>query len=101
MQFTIEQRNLLDGDAARKERREKPLGFVDATTAPDWAKVRIIQVRSAIVEGRAVPAPSRAFVAGCEQRALAAKRAVASGKDAELRRRLNEQAEQIGRESLC
>ena len=101
MNFRVEQRNLLDGDAVRKERREKPLGFADASTAPDWAKVRIIQVRSAIVEGRAVPAPSRAFNAACEQRSLAAKKVVASSEDAELRRRLNEQGEQIRRESIC
>jgi hypothetical protein len=61
---------LLDGDDARRERREKPLGFGDASNAPDWAKVRIIQIRSAVVEGRAVPAPSRAFIAGCEKRSL-------------------------------
>ena len=99
MNFTVEQRNLLDGDETRKERREKPLGFADASTAPDWAKVRLIQIRSAIVEGRAVPEPSRAFIAGCEQRSLAAKKVVVSSEDAELRRRLAVQAEEIGRAS--
>lgn len=70
MQFSLEQRHLLDGDETREGRKEKPLGFADATGAPDWAKVRIVQVRSAIVQNRVVPAPSRAFIAGCEKRAL-------------------------------
>jgi hypothetical protein len=70
VEFTVEQRRLLDGDETRKERREKLLGFADASGAPDWAKVRILQIRSAVVQGRTVPAPSRAFVAGCEQRSL-------------------------------
>jgi hypothetical protein len=76
MEFTVEQRHLLQGDETREGRKEKCLGFGDATLAPDWAKARIIQVRSAIVERRAIPAPSRAFIAGCEQRSIAQRHAV-------------------------
>jgi hypothetical protein len=95
MEFTVQHRNLLDGDETRRERRERPRGFGDASNAPDWAKVRIIQVRSAVVEGRAVPAPSRAFIACCEQRSRARTAQRTRSLDADLRRRLNEQAEAI------
>jgi hypothetical protein len=75
MQFTVEQRNLLQGDEHRAALKEPCFGFGDASNAPDWAKVRILQVRSAKVEGRAIPAPTRAFITGCEIRSLAQRQA--------------------------
>ena len=72
MEPTQEQRQeLLEGDERRAERKLSPLGFGDATTAPDWARERIIEIRSAIVEKRAVPAPTRSWTAGAEKRSLA------------------------------
>lgn len=76
MQLTAEQRQLLEGDEGRAQRNLPRLNFGDATSAPDWAQTRIIQVRSAIVEKRAIPAPSRRFIAGCEHRSLAQRQAV-------------------------
>jgi hypothetical protein len=75
MQLTVEQRHLLEGDEKRDARKAPRLGFADATSAPDWAQTRILQIRSAIVEKRSIPAPSRAFIAGCEQRSLAQRQA--------------------------
>lgn len=75
MQLTAERRQLLEGDEGRARRNLPRLNFGDAASAPDWAQLRIIQIRSAIVEKRAIPAASRSFIAGCEQRSLAKRQA--------------------------
>lgn len=52
-------------------------GFISVgTNCPAWAQARILEVRSAIVEKRTIPAPSREFIAGCEQRSALAARSV-------------------------
>lgn len=82
MQLTIEQRQLLEGDEKRAQRNAPLMGWSDASRAPDWAKERIIQIRSAIVEKRAIPAPSGTYIAAAERRSLTAigRTAVAFGK---------------------
>jgi len=58
------------------ERRAELLtwgGYGDASRAPLWAQQRILEIRQAIVENRAVPPPSRQYVAEAEQRSLAQK----------------------------
>ena len=72
MQLTTEQRQLLEGDAQRAQRNQPLMGWSDASTAPDWAKERILEIRSAIVEKRSVPAPSGRFIAAAERRSLTA-----------------------------
>jgi len=72
MQLTNEQRVLLEGDAQRAQRNLPLMGWSDATTAPDWAKERILEIRSAIVEKRSVPAPSGRYIAAAERRSLTA-----------------------------
>ena len=62
---------LLEGDEKRFQRGEPCLGFGDATTAPDWAKARIIEIRSAVAAKRPVPAPSPSFVRAAETRSAA------------------------------
>jgi hypothetical protein len=51
-----------------KECRDR--NWASAETAPAWAKARILEIRSAVVEKRSIPAPSREFIADCEQRSL-------------------------------
>jgi hypothetical protein len=70
--LTVEQRaELLMGDDERAVRNLPKLGWADASCAPAWAQARILEVRSAIVESRPIPAPSREFIAGAEQRSAA------------------------------
>jgi hypothetical protein len=69
--FTPEQMQLLEGDERRAQRNLPRLGFGDATTAPAWAQARIVEIRQAVVENRAVPPPSREYIASCEQRSAA------------------------------
>jgi hypothetical protein len=71
MNLTTEQRQLLDGDEARAQRNLPLLGWGDATGAPDWVKTRVLEIRSAIVEKRSIPAPSHDYVAGAERRSAA------------------------------
>ncbi len=47
-------------------------GWYSAETAPAWAKERILEIRSAVVAKRPIPAPSRQFIEGCEKRAALA-----------------------------
>jgi hypothetical protein len=77
MSLTSEQRQqLLEGDEKRGARQLPCYGFGDATGAPDWAQLRILQVREAIVEKRSIPAPSPEYLAGCEQRSAVAAAAL-------------------------
>jgi len=100
MVLTNEQRQLLEGDEERSARNLPRLGWGDATTAPEWAKARILEVRQAIVEKRSVPAPSRDYVAGAEKRSLASRafgfaKRILRSEDSELRDRLAKQARRI------
>src|SRR5271169_230786 len=78
-------------------------GWAAAVTAPDWAKDRILEIRSAIIEKRSIPAPSRSFVDGCEKRSLG-NRAVNFGRklfgtnrtDEELKNLAHRQFQRIG-----
>jgi hypothetical protein len=71
MNLTSEQRQLLEGDSERAARNLPLLGWSNASSAPDWAKARILEIRSAIVEKRSIPAPSRDYVVGAEKRSAA------------------------------
>ena len=61
MYLTIEQRRLLEGDEQRMARKESAMGWADASTAPDRFKMRILEVRTAVIEKRAIPAPSAEY----------------------------------------
>jgi hypothetical protein len=54
----------------------RALGFVSAETAPAYFRARILEVRRAIVEKRSVPAPTREYIAGAEQRSMLAAAAL-------------------------
>jgi hypothetical protein len=92
MELNIETRAaLLDGSQ---------FGFVGVSQAPEWAANRIAEIRHAIVEKRAVPAPSREYVRAAEQRSLA-NRTFTRGLLSSLRRGQSLQDlyhEQTGRE---
>jgi hypothetical protein len=49
----------------------RALGFACAETAPEPYRTRILEIRSALVAKKPVPAPSREFIAGAEQRSAA------------------------------
>jgi hypothetical protein len=67
---------LLLGDIGREARNLAPMGWGDATTAPGYFQDRIIEVRHAIVEKRAIPAESPAYVQAREIRMTLAQKAV-------------------------
>jgi hypothetical protein len=54
----------------------RALGFVSAETAPSYFRARILEVRRAIVEKRSVPAPTREYIDGAEQRSMLAAAAL-------------------------
>jgi len=55
----------------------RSLGFVgDASGAPKWVQVRVIEVRRALIEKRAVPPMSPSYIAGAEQRSAVAAAAM-------------------------
>jgi hypothetical protein len=77
MELSAEKRQeLLIGDIERKTRNLPCFGFADATGAPGWAQRRILEIREALVENRAIPAPSPEYLAGCEQRSAVAAAAM-------------------------
>ncbi len=49
----------------------RALGFACAETAPEPYRTRILEIRSALVAKKPVPAPSREFIIGAEQRSAA------------------------------
>jgi hypothetical protein len=49
----------------------RALGFACAETAPEPYRSRILEIRSALVAKKPVPAPSREFIIGAEQRSAA------------------------------
>jgi hypothetical protein len=65
--MTPEQRQLLEGDEKRAERKLPRLGFGDATTAPPRMQARIVDIRQAILAKRPVPAPSSEYRSQAEQ----------------------------------
>src|ERR1700734_840496 len=69
-------RELLLGDIGREARNLAPMGWGDATTAPRYFQDRIIEVRHAIIEKRAIPAESPAYVQAREIRMTLAQKAV-------------------------
>jgi hypothetical protein len=75
--LTQEKRSeLLLGDIGREARNLPPMGWGDATTAPRYFQDRIVEVRHAIVEKRAIPAESPAYVQAREIRMTLAEKAV-------------------------
>jgi hypothetical protein len=104
MELTTEQRVLLEGDSQRAQRDLPLLGWGDATDAPDWAKQRILEIRSAIVEKRSVPSPSREYVAGAERRSAALgfvhRLFPSRNEDIELRAKAQSLGEQIRRDAV-
>lgn len=105
MELTNEQRQLLEGDEERAARNLPKLGWASAASAPDWAKQRILEVRSAIVEKRSVPAPSREYLAGAERRSASlgfANRLFPTrrNEDAELRAKAARLGEEIRRDAV-
>jgi len=101
MVLTTEQRQLLEGDPERAQRNLPLLGWGSVgDSCPDHFVERIIEIRQAIVEKRAVPAPSRSYVAGAEQRSLESRafgfaKRIFRSEDSELRDRLAKQARRI------
>jgi hypothetical protein len=80
-----------------KENRSQ--GWASAETAPDWAKARIIEIRTAQAAKITPPAPSREYVAAAEKRFLSAatfsNRLFPGNVDAELRAQADRQAAEI------
>jgi formate dehydrogenase maturation protein FdhE len=54
----------------------RSLGFANAESAPPHFAARICEIRSAILEKRPVPGPSRDFIEGAERRSALATPAV-------------------------
>jgi hypothetical protein len=77
MELTAQKRaELLLGDIGREARNLPPMGWGEAATAPRYFQDRIVEVRHAIVEKRAIPAESPAYVQAREIRMSLAERAV-------------------------
>ena len=69
--ITAEQKLLLEGDDAREQRHELRMGFGDATGAPPRMQERIVEIRTALMEKRSIPAPSAQYIQ--EARAFASQ----------------------------
>ena len=54
----------------------RSLGFANAESAPPHFAARIIEIRSALLETKPVPAPSRAYTVEAERRSALATHAV-------------------------
>jgi len=106
MVLTTEQRQLLEGDPERAQRNLPLLGWGSVgDSCPDHFVERILEIRQALVEKRSVPAPSRNYVAGAEQRSLASRafgfaKRIFRSEDSELRDRLAKQARRISADAI-
>jgi hypothetical protein len=72
--MTAEQRQLLEGDGKRAARKLPLLGYGDATSAPPRFAARIVEIRQAILDGRAIPPPSAEYRAAAERAQTVEKR---------------------------
>jgi hypothetical protein len=72
MEFNAEERALLKGNTLIKtdqgEVQVADTGFSDVTNAPDWVKVRILEIRKALINGKEAPPPSREYIQQAELR---------------------------------
>ena len=72
--MTPEQIMLLEGDEKRSARSLPLMGYGDATSAPPRFAARIVEIRSAVLAGRPIPAPSAEYRAAAERAQTVEKR---------------------------